>query len=118
MKINRNELAVATINFLNEAKLEHNGFGRWALDSTGVAMPLDLAEFGAKWQHEHTWHNPADEPEEYRMVLFSPTNGKHYVIGKTYHYAGTYYISAHGEMYYQYDIRHWAYLDDLTPNKE
>jgi hypothetical protein len=38
-------------------------FGKWALDSTGTAMPLDMAEFGAKYMLDKVcaWLDKADE---------------------------------------------------------
>lgn len=118
MTDNEKELREDALKYFLECSGPKYWQSKWALDSTGTWMPLDMAWFGAKWQRNHVWHKPDDEPKEYRMVLFSPTNGKYHTIGKTYHYMGTYYISAHGEMYYRHDITAWAYLDDLLPQEE
>ena len=41
----------------------------WALDSTGVAMPASMAEFGAKWYRNHIWHEPTETPKNKQAEL-------------------------------------------------
>ena len=43
------ELDKDAAEFFLNAQTEYGGFGRWAIDSTGMAMPKTMAQFGAEW---------------------------------------------------------------------
>ena len=111
------ELRDAVIKYLNEARQELGGFGRWALDSTGFAMPFDLAGFGAKWQREHMWHTADDMPDDCKDALFETKNGFRGAGMAVRIEDFDYMFSCDDHSFYKSEIKQWAYLDDLIPKQ-
>lgn len=85
-------------------------------ESISFTLMCDTFNQGAKWADKHPdisslWHNTSEEPKENMDILFISRNGKVHKVSKVDN-------SLYSWLKDTKDIKKWAYINDLLPQKE
>lgn len=112
MNPNNEELLKAATKYF----LENNGTtsSPWAIDSTGLGMPVSMAEFGAEWALDHQWVSTSERlPEEefddgYTFVFVNIE-----IDEDTSRFDVDYIRDGHWEIHPEANITHWMKIPKL-----
>lgn len=74
--------------------------------------------YGVMWADENpanAWHNVSKEPDEYSNIVIVDNNKRFLEINYCSTEYDCYGLLGWGACQLHYDIRYWAYVDDLLP---